>query len=88
MEPLEKLEQLAPPMSRRYQTAAMKAPTKQRSMKATNSAERRVEPRRTSVARAQAQARIDTMKRTRMKFGVNWLFSLKPLTNQACSSNG
>jgi hypothetical protein len=49
----------------------MKAPTKHRSMKATNSADRRVEPRRTKVAMAQAQAKMETMKRTRIKFGVN-----------------
>ena len=62
----------------------MKAPTKHRSMNATNMAERRVEPRRRRVATAQAQAKTETMKRTRMKDGVSWLLSLKPLTNHAC----
>lgn len=71
MEPEEKLEQLALPMPRRYQTPAIRAPTKHRSMKATKSADRRVEPRRIRVARAHAQARIETMKRTRMKLGVS-----------------
>lgn len=52
-------------------------------MKATKRAERRVDPRRIRVAIAQAQARMDTMKRTRIKDGVNWLLLLKPLTNHA-----
>jgi len=71
MEPVEKLLQLALDIPRKYQTAAMNAPTKQRSIKATNRAERRVDPSRRSVAMAQAQARTETMKRTRMKLGVN-----------------
>ena len=62
----------------------MKAPTKQRSMNATKRAERRVLPSRTSVAMAQAQARMETIKRTRMKEGVSWLFELKPATNHDC----
>ena len=62
----------------------MNAPTKQRSMKATKRAERRVLPSRTSVAIAQAQARMETMKRTRMNEGVSSLFELKPATNQDC----
>lgn len=71
MEPLEKLVQSALEIPRKYQTAAIKAPTKHRSMNATNSAERLVDPSRRRVARAQAQARMATINRTRMKLGVN-----------------
>ena len=42
----------------------MKAPTKQRSMKATKMALSRVDLRRTRVTSAQAAARTETMKRT------------------------
>lgn len=59
----------------------MNAPTKQRSINATNKADRRVELSRTSVAIAHAQARIETMKRTRMLVGVSWLLVLYPWTN-------
>jgi hypothetical protein len=49
----------------------MKAPTKQRSMKETKVAERRVDERRNRVTRAHAQARTETIKRIRIKFGVS-----------------
>ena len=68
---------------RRKYTAAMKAPTKHRSMNATKRADRRVELSLIKVAKAHAQARIETMKRTRMKLGVSWLLLVKPSTNQA-----
>lgn len=71
-----KLEQLTLPIPSNSTSAAMKAPTKQRSMKATKSADRRVDPSRRRVAMAQAQARMETMKRTRMKEGVNSLLEL------------
>ncbi len=71
MDPVEKLEQFALWMPRSSQSAAMKAPTKHRSMNATKRAERRVEPRRRRVTMAHAQARTETIKRTRMKDGVS-----------------
>lgn len=49
----------------------MKAPKKQRSMKATKEAERLVVEKRISVSTAQKTARTLTMKRTRMKGGVS-----------------
>lgn len=73
-------------MYRNSHTPAMKAPTKHRSMNATNRADRLVELRRMTVAKAQAPASVATMKRTRMDRGVSWLLSSKPLTNQACIS--
>lgn len=58
------LVQFAFAMSRSSYTLAIKAPIKQRSIKETKMADRRVESRRTSVARAQAAARTETMNNT------------------------
>ena len=62
----------------------MKAPTKQRSMKATKIADRRVLPMRMTVKIAHAQARIDTMNSTSMKSGVNSCIELYSWTNHDC----
>ena len=61
-----KLVQLALAMSRSSTTLAIKAPTKQRSMKETKMADSRVERRRKRVAALQTAARTDVMKSTRM----------------------
>lgn len=62
--PPETLVQFAFAMPRNSYTLAIKAPIKQRSMKETKMADRRVESRRTRVAKAQAAARTETMNST------------------------
>lgn len=61
---LEKLVQSALVIARSSYTDAISAPTKQRSIKETKRAERRVDFRRRRVARVQAAARTEVMKRT------------------------
>lgn len=58
-----KLVQLALDIPRSSYTPAMKAPTKQRSMKETNMAESRVDLRRKRVTIAQTAPRTETMNR-------------------------
>lgn len=65
---LEKLVQSALAIARSSYTDAISAPTKQRSIKETKRAERRVDFRRRTVARAQAAARTEVMKRTLLFF--------------------
>ena len=62
--PPETSIQFAFAMKRSSYTLAIRAPIKQRSMKETKMADRRVESRRTRVARAQAAARTETMNNT------------------------
>ena len=57
------LEQLAPEMARSSYTPAMKAPTKQRSTKATNRVDLWVDLRRNRVRIAHTAARVETIKR-------------------------
>ena len=64
LRPPEADEQLAFAIPRSSYTPAIKAPTKQRSIKATKCADRRVESRRTRVTSAQAAARTETMNST------------------------
>ena len=64
--PEVKLVQLALAMSRSSTTLAMRAPTKQKSMKDTKMADSRVDRRRRRVARLQTSASTDVMKSTRM----------------------
>lgn len=60
----EKSAQSALAMLRSSYTPAIRAPTKHKSTKDTKIAERRVDFRRSKVARAQAAARTEVMKRT------------------------
>lgn len=60
----EKVVQSAFAISRSSYTDAINAPTKQRSIKETKRAERRVDFRRKTVAMAQAAARTEVIKRT------------------------
>ena len=75
-----KLVQLAFEMLRSSYTPAMKAPTKQRSMKETNMADSRVDLRRKRVTMAQTAPRTETMKRVLQGKGV----SLRSLSLWRC----
>lgn len=61
---LEKVVQSALAIARSSYTDAISAPTKQRSIKETKRAERRVDFLRRTVAMAQAAARMEVMKST------------------------
>lgn len=65
-EPPSQCEQFSSAMKRSSYTPAIKAPKKQRSIKATKIAERRVVLYRMVVSRAQNTATTLTMKSTRM----------------------
>lgn len=69
-----KLVQLAFEMLRSSYTPAMKAPTKQRSMKETNMADSRVDLRRRRVTMAQTAPRTETMNRV-LQGGISFLSS-------------
>ena len=67
-----KLVQLAFEMLRNSYTPAMKAPTKQRSMKETNMADSRVDLRRKRVTMAQTAPRTETMNRVLQEGGISF----------------
>ncbi len=68
-----KLVQLALDILRSSYTPAMKAPTKQRSMKETKMAESRVDLRRKRVTIAQTAPRTETMNRVLQEEGISIL---------------
>ena len=68
-----KLVQLALDILRSSYTPAMKAPTKQRSMKETNMADSRVDLRRKRVTMAQTAPRTETMNRVLQEKGISFL---------------
>ena len=69
-----KLVQLAFEMLRSSYTPAMKAPTKQRSMKETNMADSRVDLRRKRVTMAQTAPRTETMNRVLQEGGISFRY--------------
>lgn len=79
-----KLVQLAFEMLRSSYTPAMKAPTKQRSMKETNMADSRVDLRRKRVTMAQTAPRTETMNKVLQEEGISFLsLSLRKCLNKS-----
>ena len=68
-----KVVQLAVDILRNSYTPAMKAPTKQRSMKETKMADSRVDLRRKRVTMAQTAPRTETMNRVLQEEGISFL---------------